>query len=289
MGFRLIKQQQHKFVFKVEGDAHDMDAENLGDILTSLAELAAFVKNVGFPESEASIRINATKKGSFEIESAVVLTVVPNLITTFFQSKEIVGAELLFQSIIELFDYKRFLQDKKLADVSISNSPGAIVCKDGSSVNVLNVNLAANFLENPSADKAITRLCNAITDNGQDGFSVFDSTKVFRASSDDCKSMSSEIIAPQTLESEFEEERTANVQLRKPDLVGDSKWSFIYLGQTISAKMHDKDFVSKVQSGQVTLSKNSKFVVRMRVRIGNDKKGRPTINSYEILEVFDDQ
>ena len=291
MGLRLIKEQTHRFIFKIEGDKHYVDAENLSVVLSSLADLAAHIKNVGFPGSESSIRITANKEGSFQIESTIMLSLVPNLLSTIFQAgNSVTGAEHLFQSMLELLDLKKFLQGKNLDEIKLENSPDgtAIICKDGGQVKIINITLAKDFLENPNADKAISRLCNAVGNEEREGFRISDGRKEFKASNDDCKEMSNEIIAPQIAESEEEEERTVTIQLRKPDLVGKSKWSVIYLGQTIDAKMLDNDFVSKVQAGKVTLSNEAKFLARMRVKIGTDKKGKPAVISYEILQVFED-
>jgi hypothetical protein len=291
MGMALVKALEHKFEFKIEGDDHDVDAENLSMLLASLSGIVGHIKNVGFPESKSAIRIVANKEGSFTIVSVLMLALNPNLISAMFQAYSSAdGAEHLFEAMLELLNLKKHVQDTPVDHIEMKDSNGslAVINKEGAVLNVVNVTLAKDYFEHPGADKLLSQLFDSVGRENKDGFKISDKKKNFKASNQECHKLKNEIIAPHLTESAIEEERTATIQLRKPDLVGKSKWDVIYLGQTISAKMLDSDFVFKVQTGKVTLSNEAKFIVQMKVRFGTDSKGKPlTSPTYEILKVYD--
>ena len=61
--------------------------------------------------------------------------------------------------------------------------------------------------------------------------------------------------------------------LKKPDLLGDSKWSFI-LDKIIEVEMEDKEFLDKVHSGIIrNLYAGVKIPVKLRIEKELDEEG----------------
>ena len=52
--------------------------------------------------------------------------------------------------------------------------------------------------------------------------------------------------------------------VKKPDLLGDSKWQFIY-NKNIEAKIEDEDFLEKVRTRQITILAGDKINCEMEV------------------------
>ena len=77
-----------------------------------------------------------------------------------------------------------------------------------------------------------------------------------------------------------EEEATGVLTVRKPDLLGNSKWQFKFLGKTISADIEDENFLKKVKEKEISFPLVSKLNAKMLVRL---KNGDPI--SYTVIEV----
>jgi hypothetical protein len=52
--------------------------------------------------------------------------------------------------------------------------------------------------------------------------------------------------------------------LKKPDLLGDSKWQFVY-NKTIDAKIEDEDFLEKVRRGKISVRAGVKIPCLLEV------------------------
>lgn len=77
-----------------------------------------------------------------------------------------------------------------------------------------------------------------------------------------------------------EQEATGVLTVRKPDLLGNSKWQFKFLGKTINADIEDEIFLKKVKEKEISFPLVSKLNAKMRVRL---KNGDPI--SYTVIEV----
>lgn len=77
-----------------------------------------------------------------------------------------------------------------------------------------------------------------------------------------------------------EQEATGVLTVRKPDLLGNSKWQFKFLGKTINADIEDENFLKKVKEKEISFPLVSKLNAKMRVRL---KNGDPI--SYTVIEV----
>lgn len=292
-GKDMEKAQEHKFIFKLEGDEHDFDAENLSAVLSSLSGLVKHVQETNYPNSKSSVKITANSKGSFTVESAIMLALAPNLISSIMQgASSLDSAKQCFDALLMFFDLKKHIHDTPVESIKIHNSDGAkvLINKDNRVMNITNnfFILAQDFLENPNADKLVSRLCSAVEDENKQGFTIQDSTRSLRLDHNDCSKLSTEIIAPALNEIENVETRRATIHIRKPDLIGNTKWDIIYQGSNVKAKMLDLNFIERVHNGKVKLSNDTKVSVEMRVKVFLDKKKRPTIGEYEIVKVFEE-
>lgn len=78
--------------------------------------------------------------------------------------------------------------------------------------------------------------------------------------------------------------------MKKPDLLGDSKWSFIF-NKIIEAEIEDKEFVNKVHSGIIrNLYAGVKIPVKLRIEQELDEKGLPIkdTDKYFVEKVIGD-
>jgi len=78
--------------------------------------------------------------------------------------------------------------------------------------------------------------------------------------------------------------------LKKPDLLGDSRWEFIF-NKAIYAKIEDQDFLNKVHNGTIkNLYAGVKIPCLLQVEYDLDKNSDliPNSDKYKILEITGD-
>lgn len=83
----------------------------------------------------------------------------------------------------------------------------------------------------------------------------------------------------------------ANLLLKKPDLLGNSKWEFMFLGKSIRAEIKDIEWLKKVHAGEIT-GFGSKVTIPVRIMIQYDVDVNydtiPNTHKYTILKVTGD-
>ena len=77
------------------------------------------------------------------------------------------------------------------------------------------------------------------------------------------------------------------LKVKKPDLLGDSKWSFI-LSRQIEAKIEDVIWLEEFQKGNIPLPVGSFLDVILRLEVEVDENNDPTgVESYYVVEIKD--
>lgn len=74
--------------------------------------------------------------------------------------------------------------------------------------------------------------------------------------------------------------------IKKPDLVGHSKWSVI-LDQQIDVRIEDEEFLSKVRRGEINLSGGHKLICDLEIKTELDKDFNVLNAEYCVRKVND--
>lgn len=141
------------------------------------------------------------------------------------------------------------------------------------------------YTKDSSIEKNLSELSRTISQDGErTGFSVEvtdDKTiKTVEMDEDDLIRTMNPIDVESLNGDITEEEATGVLTVRKPDLLGNSKWQFKFLGKTINADIEDDKFLEKVRGKEISFPLVSKLNAKMRVRV---KNGEPI--SYTVIEV----
>jgi len=75
--------------------------------------------------------------------------------------------------------------------------------------------------------------------------------------------------------------------IKKPDLLGDSKWSFKYLDRTIEAKTTDTKWLDELKQGFILLGANYKLIADMLKIDFFDVNKEYIKTEYQIIKIHD--
>jgi|688.fasta_scaffold495408_1 hypothetical protein len=87
-------------------------------------------------------------------------------------------------------------------------------------------------------------------------------------------------------EEELQSDSTMILKVRKPDFLGNTKWSFKHGEQNIEASILHQDWLNKYQQGQeIIINPQDALVCRVRTTVKHDENNDVISKTYEILEV----
>ena len=77
-----------------------------------------------------------------------------------------------------------------------------------------------------------------------------------------------------------------SLPIKKPDLLGASKWELIFVERKINATIEDTDFLEKVKKSEISFSSNMEMNCILRIEIYFSKEQKPLEERYFIEKVF---
>lgn len=255
---------------------NDIDIETLSKSLDCVVAVLGKIANSSLNENDfCKFKVKNIEKGSFmiTIEQIVEMaTVLFPLMPPILES---------FNSIVEL---KKNLGGQMPAEV-IHEGNNTIVKSCVGNVTYIDNRTYNLYTRDSSIEKCLSELSRTISEDGErTGFSIAvteDKTvKTVEMDKEDLMRTRNPIDVESLNGDITEQEATGVLTVRKPDLLGNSKWQFKFLGKTINADIEDENFLKKVKEKEISFPLVSKLHAKMRVRL---KNGDPI--SYTVIEV----
>ncbi len=269
----VMKKETLTLRFKGE---NDIDIETLSKSLDCVVAVLGKIADSSLNENDfCKFKVKNIEKGSFmiTIEQIVEMaTVLFPLMPPILES---------FNSIVEL---KKNLGGQMPAEV-IHEGNNTIVKSCVGNVTYIDNRTYNLYTRDSSIEKCLSELSRTISEDGErTGFSIAvtdDKTvKTVEMDKEDLMRTRNPIDVESLNGDITEQEATGVLTVRKPDLLGNSKWQFKFLGKTINADIEDENFLKKVKEKEISFTLVSKLNAKMRVRL---KNGDPI--SYTVIEV----
>lgn len=275
--------------FKVNfgGEKHTIDAELFTKTINNTIDLVKASANAIDPNCFLRLEINANKEGSFE----TVIDAVVKHGNTLFTQGNISFAGNVVQGFLNFLLIKEHLKGKKAKRIETKEKITAIENQDNTVIKV-DSNVAQEFFKNAKIDNSIIQIFNDLKENKKESFTVVHQDKKVEFKSQNYDLMHEKVVDEKNMTSKIEKQKPVPVDLllKKPDLLGDSAWQFVY-NKNISAKIEDKDFLEKVHTRQIkTLYAGVKIPCLLQIEYELDDKLNPITNSdkYTIIQVTGD-
>jgi len=289
----LPKMKNKNFVesidtFKVNfgGKKHSIDAALFTKTIENTISLVKASANAIDPSCFLRLEIKANKEGSFE----TILDLVTNYVPSLFTKKntelacEVIAGFWVFLQIKKHLGGKRAKEIKKDDETKIVNQDNAIITVDNK--------IADSFFKNSSIDNCIINIFSDLKEEDKESFTIEHNGKIIQFNKKDYDSMKERVVDEVCNTSKLEQQEPikVNLLLKKPDLLGDSAWQFVY-DKNISAKIEDEEFLNKVHKGEIkTLYAGVKIPCLLHIEYELDNKFNhiPNSNKYIVKKVTGD-
>lgn len=275
------------FKVKFGGQSHSVDAELFTKTINNTIDLVKASAMAIDPTSFLRLEIRANKEGSFE----TIIDAVAKHSQTLFTKDNISFAFIIVQGFLNFIYIKHHLKGAKAKRIETKEEITAIQNQDNEVIKVPS-NIGKEFFNNPKIDNSIVFIFNDLKADNKESFIVEHGSKKVSFEMKDFSNMSQPIVDNKISTSQIEKQKPIEVDLllKKPDLLGDSAWQFVY-NKNINAKIDDLDFLNKVHNREIkTLYAGVKVPCLLQIEYELDEKFNPIKDSdkYTILKVLGD-
>ena len=256
------------FILKYEGK-DEIDAETLSSSLNGVIKTIKSITSNEYPDTHTKLKITNLGRGSFEITLSTIIYYAPALLQIANMSLNVVNTYLDYIKI------KRHLHGQQPKKIIYQNNNAKIINQDNGTL-VENVYITKIYFGNYAFDNSIADTFNPLVkDEDRTGLQIqYDNKVKINIPKDEFNNMSTSVI-----EKDKDYQKKGNtienieLALKKPDLLGDSKWSFIF-DKIIEAEMEDKEFLDRVHSGIIrNLYAGVKVPVKLRIEQEFNEEG----------------
>lgn len=272
---RGYKMKKEVLELKFEGP-NDIDLDTLSQSLNCLVTTLSKIADNTLRENDfCKFKVKTIEKGSFVITieqiydiAAALFPYMPSILESF-------------TSIIEL---RKVLGGRNPEKIEKRGSENIIFATGGSSVKV-DSRTYNIYTTEPVIEKSLANCSKVISeDDERAGFSIETKSNQGNRSIEmnhDDLVRTSKILDVESFSDDIEEQHISGTLIvKKPDLLGDSKWQFKFVDRNIYAEVKDEEFLEKVRNKEINFPLVSKLNVDMIVRIANGK-----VLNYIVLKV----
>jgi hypothetical protein len=276
---KIVSKEKLNFTF--EGGL-EVDALTVSKTIEDLVKIMSITANAEYPESSFHLSISAVKPGSLDI----YFNAVTESVQTLLNAENINRAKSILEVLVALFNIKSFLKKKK--PESVKNIGDKVEVKNCQG-NILVAPKAANiYFLDCNVDGFISSIFSSVKGSQTvTGISVTagcgERTSIQREEFDD---LSEEICGIVESPKQIMYERKDVLFIKKPDLLGDSIWTF-QSDKQIIADIADNDFMNRIHSGEIKVCAGMSIVANILVRYELSKNGLPNekTSKYTVLKV----
>lgn len=257
-----------------EGE-HEIDLDVLAETLSATVETLEYIANHQLQDDDfCKFKVTSIKEGSFEIIIKQIIEVSPAL---FDASKPILE---VFRQILEI--RQLFNGEIPSKDKIVKNGDRTTISANGNTINCDTV-VFNTYVGDDRIEKSVAKVSKAVSHDGEHSKLKyeFDKNQTIEFSKEQMINLSNPMdvsVLNDNLETNIMD---TDLKVRKPDLVGNSKWQFILNGKNIKADILDEYFLCRVRNNEITFNAKTILRVKLEVRYEEEK-----IISYKVIKVL---
>ena len=286
-------------IIRYDGPAlaeHSMDVSDLAPALLGLSEIAKIAnRQINGEQSSVKVFISVdTEQKCFQFNIEIAQTLLQHVslilhnghVATAKDIAEWIG--IIGSSTFGVFKAYKWIVKQKvtLTELSIKDVGGNVVMTNVD--NSVTINKHAYYLMgDPDVIRNVKNVVKPLTKEGYDKLQFEKEGEVVdeisAAEGQEIYAMNAESLEVQQLVNKTT--FPAKVKVKKPDLLGDSQWSFIF-HKAIVAKIEDVGWLERFHSAEISILPGSYLDVMLRMEIALDDKRDPIGEpKYYITEV----
>lgn len=270
------------FRFHLEGNS-SVDAVLLANTIADMADLAKSLASTQNDQAYLKMNVTPFQNGSFEVVFETICEIGESLFLAAKDATEF--ASLIVTAVVGTFEIKKFLKGKRARKVvehpeqlEIHNENGEVLYVSKASGAVLN---------NIHIDSLVMNISKYARENNPDGgFSISSEKETVQCAKEDIPFLLDPL---PIVEESICKKQIVVVELiiKKPDLLGSSKWSFRLNNRTIEAAVNDLEWLQKVHTGEIVIRAGASIKASLEVLVDVDKDGIPIEGTqrYSVISV----
>lgn len=273
-------------IFTFEGD-YEVNVETVIQAIQSVSTITTVLADNAFPDATFKLSVKAVSPGSLNLEFVSVAQYFKDLLTP--ENLEI--AKYMMDAVIASFRLKQFLQDKKPKKAEETDDK-LIVTKDNGET--ISVPKTANvYFIDKRIDNSVTNIFNGVKSEAS-----VSGIKLTQVENRECVEIPSdefeECAIPTKIDFDNAGKEMSTVRkndvlfIKKPDLMGNSKWSF-QSDKVITAEIKDDGFLQKIKSGKQGVCAGMYIVADLELKYKLNALSMPIENTYKytVLKVHE--
>lgn len=275
------------FGLHLEGES-EIEVAILSDTIRDIAELAKEACKEENSEAYLKMNVTAFRNGSFVVDFSAACSVATSLIVPLAAAGTF--AYQVIGTIKGYFEIKKLLKGegpKSIVDtndgkVKITNNQGQILLANKA---------CQSIFKNARIDQMVINVVtNASSHNPSGGFAIETQDGKTEFSASDIRDIS----RPLQITSETIIKRTrmesAELAIKKPDLIGRSTWEFRYKDHVIHAKIDDEIWIERINDGTLSIRAGDYIRATLDMCVDIDLQGTPIPNTekYNVVKVHGD-
>jgi hypothetical protein len=270
--------------FKVSfGGKNSIDAELFAKTINNTVDLVKASADAIEPSCFLRLEIKTNQDGSFETLLDVVLKCANDLLI----KENIKLACEVAVGVLAFFQIKQHLNGRKARKIETNDKETAIQNQDNQVLKV-SKKIGNAYFKNNRIDNIIVNITNNLRNSDRDNFAVKASGKEVIIKKQEYENMSVLVVDENPVAKTIKQKPIeVELSLKKPDLLGDSKWQFIF-NKVIEAKIEDTEFLQKVHKGKIkNLYAGVKLPCLLQIEYDLDDRSDliPKSDRYNILQI----
>ena len=238
--------------FKIRFDVADsqIDANILILNLLGITDVIQEINRELNTGKKIKTSIKALEKGSFIIHIDLIETAL-DAVKNLFTKENIEAGGAIIGILVGILELKSFLKGKKETLKKEQGNTVEITNKDNE-VKCVNYNVYNIYNSNVKIEKALSNSFKEIEDDGNvNGYEILDKENkpLIRIEKDEFEHIAKEKEF-ELAKNEREIKEIVKLNILKASFESNLKWEFIYLGNTISAKINDSEFNLSIDKGK---------------------------------------
>ena len=269
------------------GGENEIDVQTFATVMQDIIEISRKITTSIDPNAIVRLNIYATGRGSFDAILNVIVSYIPNLIN----AENLTIAKTLTGGLVDVFNIKKFLKGEKPKNIETNNERQIITNHKDEKLDIPK-EIGNIYFQDTKIDNITVNIFNVLNnDNTRSDFKIITSERTLSIDRNEYSAMAKNVVnTRQEVVISNKEIVTVNLRLKKPDLLGDSKWEFIF-NKKISVKIEDKTFLDMVHKGKIkNLYAGVKIHCELAIEYQFDDKYEiiPSTETYTILRVIGD-